>query len=569
MFFRTVLLSTFLFISALFAKPTHLPPLDLKSFASNDVQAFLKEQKQNTDTIKKNVTHDILGRIKKTGLNTEKNTAYYVLREQKKLNVYISPIRKNREIQSISGRYEINRKGEKMYWLDGKKISEEKYFSAVQQKRNEFIPEQLYQANLTASEIEDLMQGPEPVFIDIVRKPIFDYYTDYTIIFNYSETTSPAHNNSYKGQGIGVYFDDKGCSDPIGYNTSYYQLLGSCPNGILMHPTANASIISKTAPLATIYAHDSADVGFFVNLNINAYIPNIEISSHPWHIHTNGLYSIDDILFDNFIYNNRIISFVSAGNIKSSDTTILIGSPGIALNTITVGATDDPFNNNYYQSKWKNSNIQNQKPEMSNYSQFYFPNINLSFWNGCVAGTSASVPYSSAIFADLLSQHAFLKRHPELAKAWVISSEKIPIANASIYDTDNSSIAAKGMSKYSSLAWNHRVRYWQGTNSCCFDSNNKITFSESDISSGVHYRIAIAWLTSGTYAALHHSISQDIDLQVWQNGVLLANSNSLKNPFEVVDFTTTSNANLTIVIHRFANSGSDNVILGYTLWNDL
>jgi len=33
-------------------------------------------------------------------------------------------------------------------------------------------------------------------------------------------------------------------------------------------------------------------------------------------------------------------------------------------------------------------------------------------------------------------------------------------------------------------------------------------------------------------------------------------------------FTTTSNADLTIEIYRYANSGTDNVILGYTLWND-
>lgn len=32
-----------------------------------------------------------------------------------------------------------------------------------------------------------------------------------------------------------------------------------------------------------------------------------------------------------------------------------------------------------------------------------------------------------------------------------------------------------------------------------------------------------------------------------------------------MNFTTTSNADLTIEIYRYANSGSDNVILGYTL----
>lgn len=46
------------------------------------------------------------------------------------------------------------------------------------------------------------------------------------------------------------------------------------------------------------------------------------------------------------------------------------------------------------------------------------------------------------------------------------------------------------------------------------------------------------------------------------------NTMSLDNSFEVVDFTTTSNADLTIEILRYANSGSDNVILGYSFWED-
>lgn len=566
---KTIALAILLLASILFAKPTYLPPLELKSQASNDVLAFLNEQKQAPDTIiKKGSARDILGRIKKSS-NNGKNEAYYVMRPQRTLDVHISPIQASREIQPISGRFEINGNGEKKYWLDGNRISEDDYFRNVENRREEFVPVQQYQASLSASEIETLLNGPEPVYIDIVRKPILDSYTLYTTIFGYSEITSHAHANGYKGQGIGVFFNDGGCSDPVGYNSGYYVLLNTCSNGIQMHPTAVAKTISATAPLATLYAYDGLGIGFLSSLNMDAHNPTIEISSHSWHfLPSNGVYSGNDKDVDNYIYNNRLISFYAAGNISSSDTTDFVGSPGLALNTIAVGAVNPSDNNYVSYSKWKNSNIGNQKPEMANYTDFYFPNINIDVWNGYFNGTSASTPYTAGIFADLLSQYGFFKRHPELVKAWIVSSEKIPIGNASGHDLDNNSEAARGIIRYSSVAWNHRYRYWSGSNSCCFDNNNKITFAETNIASSTHYRIAIAWLTSGDYVISNNSISQDIDLRVYQNGTLLESSVSAQNPFEVVDFTTTSNADLTIEIYRYANSGSDNVILGYTLWND-
>ncbi len=119
------------------------------------------------------------------------------------------------------------------------------------------------------------------------------------------------------------------------------------------------------------------------------------------------------------------------------------------------------------------------------------------------------------------------------------------------------------------MGWNHRVAYWDDENDCCFDANHKITFVESDIEANVHYRIAIAWLTNPDYIVADTSLSQDLDLFVYQNNQLIAFSNSSDDPFEVVDFTTSSNADLTITIYRFANSGDDDVILGYSFWNDL
>ena len=60
-----------------------------------------------------------------------------------------------------------------------------------------------------------------------------------------------------------------------------------------------------------------------------------------------------------------------------------------------------------------------------------------------------------------------------------------------------------------------------------------------------------------------------IDLYVYQGSTVpLASSLSGYNPFEVVDFTTQSSADLRFEIKRYANSHSDDVVLGFTMWCD-
>lgn len=62
--------------------------------------------------------------------------------------------------------------------------------------------------------------------------------------------------------------------------------------------------------------------------------------------------------------------------------------------------------------------------------------------------------------------------------------------------------------------------------------------------------------------AIHH-LPQDLDLFIYQDGILLAESTFPESPFELVDFTAINSSNLRIVIKRSRNSGSDKVILGY------
>ena len=72
-------------------------------------------------------------------------------------------------------------------------------------------------------------------------------------------------------------------------------------------------------------------------------------------------------------------------------------------------------------------------------------------------------------------------------------------------------------------------------------------------------------MTSGQYAGQYKLLAQDIDLFVYQGTTLITSSESAHNPFEVIDFNTQSNTDLRFEIKRYANSYSDDVVLGFTM----
>jgi subtilisin family serine protease len=252
---------------------------------------------------------------------------------------------------------------------------------------------------------------------------------------------------------------------------------------------------------------------------------------------------------DNYIYDKGVISFKSAGNIGDHVT-----SPGKALNIITVGALD-PLTNGYKDySSWKNpDDIANQKPEIAMYTD-----IDLGGSLGIFTGTSAAAPLAAGFTASLLEQHPFFKRQSALVKAVLLTGETIPIPNASSHDADNR-VAAKGIVTYPSVAWGTRSAWWERS----YPFYN-IEFTENNIQANKRYRIAIAWLSRGSYIYSTKWPPHDIDLWVRQNGNVIAQSRDSRNPFEVVDFVTTSNAPLTITIESFANYDKNStVFLGY------
>ena len=567
-----------------------------QSSVSKEIQDFLDEEESyDSQTVpSKTYTVDVLGRKKSSNKITLLGKAK--TSKKRKIRVDITNLDiPDYKVKTTSRRMEVDREtGKVRLWLNDKEVSPEELEKANEKAMRERPPFVAgYTDSLSAEEIKNLLKKNKRIYISKHAKPVDQMA--YTAIFNTSQISTHAFTNSAKGNGVGIHFLETGCPHPY-FRTSNYVQLNGCADGVKGHPTGVFQVLSNTAPEATIYGQDRGDMNNGPDQPwpnpwqhpTGPNYPDIFISSHSWFDKTteNAKYTNLDAMMDNYVYNTRIVSVVAAGNSYSNP---YIVSPGKALNAITVGAVD-PTNDNYKPySKWKNSEIGNEKPEVANYTDFEFNNSytfqypcdnGTCTYNGSFDGTSAAAPYTAAMIADLMSFSEYysgmLKGHPELVKAILVSGEKRPIPNAASHDPNNKSNAAKGIPVFSSLAWNRSYfQTWEGENNEVFDSNKKITFTEAGIK-GAHYRIGIAWLTSGTYLLKNKRIAQDIDLRILQNGREITRSDRANDPFEVVDFTPKSNSNLTIEIRRAENRPNqsstyippEKVILGYALWVD-
>lgn len=453
--------------------------------------------------------------------------------------------------------------GLRTIWINGNKISEQDYNEYLRGvvKTPYRIPG--FDSVMSYDEIQNLLKSEESVYVDVYKPPFPSHNPAYDSLLLVSRITTNAFAYTYSGNGVGIYFTETGCPDLAEINTSNYsQGYADCSNGVQDHPSGVAKILQSTAPQAFVYGYDQHNYP-----NPDTVNPVINVGSHSWAVDGLGIYGTEDALMDCYIYMSRVTNFVTAGNRDDPTKTFHVCSPGKSVNAITVGAVN-PRNNTYDSySRWINSNVGNQKPEMANYAEFYFPNA-LPAYSGDFSGTSAATPYTAAMAADLMSQYNDMKRHPEIVKAYMLVQDGRTIYGGSSYDQDNNTEAALQVPYYNDNPDVSHYTSWNGNNDCCFSGDGSIELTETGIQAGHRYRIAIAWLVPGCYVLQNGYLPQDIDLDVYQGNSLIAYSNSGTDPFEMVDFTAQTAQNLRIVITRFSNSGYGKVALGYAMWHN-
>ncbi len=546
-------------------KPLILPWLNVKNLVSPRVQAFLDVTDSSVSKTTISTKYDVLGRSQ-NGANT-----YVTSPEYKKMKVSVV----YRDVPQFCGQPHFARfdSDENRFYLNDTLLSEKIFFDKIAGygQKCEDVPSDFI-ADLTAAEIRSLLQGEYHVLIQDVpvsnplQETSSDDFIPYTDVLNLSGISRYAHSNGYNGNGITACISESDCPNTQYINTSHFvQHKSDCSGNIGSHITKMVDLFQKTAPGAVLHEF---------NKNVNPEPTQngtaCDVSFLSEGFSNKIVYSGYDEEIDNYINRNGMIVFVSAGNQYDSSGSYRVSSPGKALNAITIGAVSPRTGLYNSFSRWDNSNIGNQKPEVLNYSDFdllrnaTFVDSYGNISNGRSSGTSSATAYTAGLMANVLQQHPFFKRHPEMAKALLITGSTKSVSNYA-FDADNNSKAARAVPLYQKLAWSTRSAYWNGSNSDFFVGDS-ISFNESEIVAGKRYRVAISWLTPGSYIAENQTISQDLDLYVYQDDRIIAKSFSAANPFEVVDFVATSSSDLRIKIHRYANSGVGAIKLGYNMW---
>jgi hypothetical protein len=331
------------------------------------------------------------------------------------------------------------------------------------------------------------------------------------------------------------------------------------------HSTKVAKTLNFYAPSATIFGFRLTNLPANPSTN---YRPELMIGSHSWQTDgtTSPAYTADEQSFDNYVYSERVTEFVAAGNNDTPNFQEYVNSPGAALNVITVGAYDPYTNRLKYGSSYRNNEILAEKPEIIMPGHWLNIGTNQSGNTVTFGGTSCATPVAAAFAAAVMSSYPwqYLRRHPEVMKALLITSTKTDITDIRLSSGSDKG-AGFGYPVLSKALNANTMRNWEGSNLSHFNASGEILQLENVIP-GKTYRLAIAWSSRGTSVMNKKRVSQDIDLYVIQNGVTIANSTSARNPYEYVSFVPSSST-VTVMIKRYDNLG-DNVLLGYNLHQD-
>lgn len=243
---------------------------------------------------------------------------------------------------------------------------------------------------------------------------------------------------------------------------------------------------------------------------------------------------------DNYIYNKRTVEVVAAGN----DTSGYFSHKAQAVNAITVGALD-PINDKItYYSAHKplkyctNCDTSHHKPEVYNYSNFYLDDKKREYKSGNVVkyrfepfyeGTEFAAAVTAGEISNMLSYNEFYKWHPEVVKAVVLNSNKMPVKYDDLVfdqkDKKNLHHSYYFIGNVNTLMKQYND-YPQGSE--IYSSTKKeirLHFSKTDLRGSVNscnvdgFEASIAWLNSGNDIANLGGLPQKFEIEgYWRHG---------------------------------------------------
>ena len=355
-----------------------------------------------------------------------------------------------------------------------------------------------------------------------------------------SSVTNYLGSNTLSKTNVGVYFDEEAV--PVRLNPKVDAFapfiladnaskddFNSMP-GYEMRASRMYRLVHMFSDLSAVYAAK----GQPSNPADSTKGPQIYMGLHANGGNAKSSYSTAAKDLDNYIYNNRTVEIVGAGNTAGNFT-----AKAFAVNAITVGAKD-PITNKTTSYSAKNlpkycSNCATyNKPEVENYSNFYtndyyrryVKSSQLYEYYPYYDGTEAAAGVTAGMISNMLSYNEFYKWHPEVVKAVVqnlkYSSGKFDY-NQLVFDPKKNvhhSFYFIGdvntlMKPYSSLVDpNGDWSVPKGTKEIrlSFDSNDLVYGSSYSYKDVDGFDISIAWLNSGNDIANLKALPQKFEI---------------------------------------------------------
>ena len=338
-------------------------------------------------------------------------------------------------------------------------------------------------------------------------------YSSYETINNLLLKNNEANSN------VGVYLAEKGLpvrldpwTDPnpnapfiIADNNAVMESFNTMP-GDEMDASRMYKLVHRFSDRSVVYSTLSRPS----NPADNRLGPQIYMGVHGYGGSAKTSYNSMAQSLDNYIYNNRTVEIVAAG-----DNANKLSAEGFAVNAITVGAIDSKTGNVASYSGKDVAvddlyvNGEYVKPNIHNYTKFYMddffrsynkPNKKPAEYKPFYDSTRAATGVTAGMVSNMLSKNEFYRWHPEVVKAVMLNAKNADHLN---YD----GLVFKKQTTLKDREYQHLSMYFIGDVNTLMDKYKtlEITLTNSDLGNifGVGFeridgiRVALSWLNSG------------------------------------------------------------------------
>jgi Subtilase family len=284
--------------------------------------------------------------------------------------------------------------------------------------------------------------------------------------------------------------------------------------------------------------------------------------------------------FDAVAYEQATLVVAATGNLEDCGTydathNEWVGSPGVGWNVLTVGGTYDQGTTSrsddrlYYDPNtghgacWVDpaGTTWNTQPDPDfNKPEVSAPAYLIRTANGLNAsGTSVASPMVAGIAAQLGARNATVKSSPRILKAMIMAGAvwgaPLPSEYGGYWSTDHQGVGVVSAKWANKILDGSAGGYYAGT----FTNASQYKTLTFSIATGQRAQVAIAWTsqTAGSNKwAKADALTTDLDLIVTLPNGTHKYSDSARNAWEYVDFTSASSGTVTIKVDVYRLDGA-------------